>query len=563
MCAPIPPMKAITSPLMKSITVCVMLSSCAQYATVTEKRPRFRPVSKTIGALATVEQGIVNGLKAERRNPMTALGDYLTAAEAASKQLERTPNDMVVRDDYNFAVARIMATINDSKLDPWSKPLSVPAAGGDFVVTRKPDARAKWNPALYDFKPADQFDVGGFYINERKTKGGLGAPVVAIGREKNADARENFYLDRTFYGVTALVRFKGRKCEIAFEDPLATEDVRLDGHTFPLAADFTVPLAVMLASTDVEKMGLARLLNPEKYADTARISRLQPYDPNKTVVLVVHGLNSSPATWTPMINSLRANEEIRRNYQFWFYSYPSGYPYMHSAAILRKELDAIEKKFPLKKKMVVIGHSMGGCISRLLITDVGDKMWMGYFGKPPADVHMSPETKQMITDALIFNHRPEVGRVIFVAAPLKGADMAAGWMGKLGAKLVKAPLTFIHAGSEVFKVVTLQGDGVTLDRMPNSVDTLSPKNRFVKAINTFPLSTTIPYHAIVGDRGKGGNKDKTKPVQSDGLVPYWSSYLPGAKSELTVPSGHNAHQNDKAIEEVRRILLLHAGKSKS
>ena len=556
-----PPMKTITSHLMKTITVCVMLSSCAQYATVTERRPRFRPVRNAVGALTAVEKGIADGLKASRRNPMAALGDYLTAAEAASKQLERTPNDMVVRDDYNFAVARILSVIQDATLDPWSKPLSVPAAGGDFVLTRKPDSRAKWNPALYDFKPADQFDVGGVYINERKTKGGLGAPVVAIGREKNEDARENFYLDRTFYGVTVVARFTGKRCEIAFEDPLATEDVRLNGHTFPLAADFTVPLAVMLASTDVNKMGLARLLNPEKFSDTARISRLQPYDPDKTVVLVVHGLNASPATWTPMINSLRANEQIRGKYQFWFYSYPSGYPYMHSAAILRKELDAIEKKFPLNQKMVVMGHSMGGCISRLLITDVGDKLWMDYFGKPPAAVNISSEMKQIIIDALIFNHRPEVGRVIFVAAPLKGADMAAGWLGKLGAKLIKAPLTFVRAGTEVLKAVTLQGDGITVNRMPNSVDTLSPKNRFVKAINTFPLSSTIPYHSIVGDRGKGGNKDKTKPVQSDGLVPYWSSYLPGAKSELTVPSGHNAHQNAMAIEEVKRILLLHTKQS--
>jgi hypothetical protein len=90
------------------------------------------------------------------------------------------------------------------------------------------------------------------------------------------------------------------------------------------------------------------------------------------------------------------------------------------------------------------------------------------------------------------------------------------------------------------------------------VDTLSPTNRFVKAINTFPLSTTIPYHSIVGDRGKGGNKDQTKPVSSDGLVPYWSSYLPKAQSEVIVPSGHGAHQNPQAIQEVKRILLLHA-----
>jgi len=532
--------------------------SCVHYAKVKERRPLFTPVRTTLGALNTVQLGISEGLKQSKRDSMAALAEYLVAAEAAASELSKDPKNSVLREDYNFAVARIISTIQESKLDPWSQPLIVPTKGGDFVLTRKPDGRKAWNPALYDFKPADQFDIGGAFINEHNKKEGLGAPVVAIGKAVNTDAKENFSLPRTYYGVTALVRFSGRKGEIGFEDPLATETIQFNGQTFPLAADFTVPVAVMLASSKPEKLALARLLNPEKYAETARIARLQPYDPNKTVVLVVHGLNSTPATWTQMINTLRSNEEIRSNFQFWFYSYPSGYPYQHSAAILRRQLDEVEKRFPLKKKMVVVGHSMGGCISRLLITDVGDKMWMDYFGKPPAQVEMSAETKQLLSEALIFDHRPEVGRVIFVAAPLKGADMAAGWMGRLGAKLVKAPFTLVRAGTEVLQMVTFKGDATTLKRMPNSVDTLSPNNRFVKAINTFPLSSSIPYHSIVGDRGKGGNKDTTKPISSDGLVPYWSSHLPEAKSELIVPSGHGAHQHPEAIQEVKRILLLHS-----
>jgi hypothetical protein len=39
-------------------------------------------------------------------------------------------------------------------------------------------------------------------------------------------------------------------------------------------------------------------------------------------------------------------------------------------------------------------------------------------------------------------------------------------------------------------------------------------------------------------------------------VPYWSSHMDGAKSELIVPSGHPAHQNPQAIAEVHRILML-------
>jgi hypothetical protein len=291
------------------------------------------------------------------------------------RHLKRSPNDQTARNTYNFAVGRIIATIRDAKLDPWTQPLRVPGRDGEFVLTHKPDPRPQWNPALYAFTPADQFDVRGTYLTERTARDGIGAPVVAVGREVEEEPRANFSPSRIYYGVTAIVRFDGRRCVLSLEDPLAVETVRVDGQIFLLAADFTVPLAVMLASTNPKKLELTRLLNPAKYAETARISRLEPYDPNKIVVLVIHGLMATPATWMLMLNRLRGYEEIRRNYQFWFYSYPSGYPYPYSASILRHELDAIEKRFPLRKTMVVIGHSMRGCIACSSLTPVISSGW--------------------------------------------------------------------------------------------------------------------------------------------------------------------------------------------
>ena len=455
--------------------------------------------------------------------------------------------------DYNFALARVFTTIRDAKLDPWRQPLAVPGGTGGFVLTHQPDPRPQWNPALYEFIPADQFDVQGKYVSERTLRSGLGAPLVAIGRSVYKGARADFALPRVYYGVTAVARFDGKRCVISFKDPLAVETVELGGRTFPLAADFTVPVAVLLARNNPKKFELTRLLWPEKYAETARIARLQPYDPNKAVVLVVHGLMDTPATWTPMINTLRGDEEIRRNYQFWFFSYPSGYPYPYSALILRRELDAIEKKFGLHKPMVVIGHSMGGCISRLLVTDTGNKLWMEVFGKPPEEVNLNPKHKQLFTETLIFKSRPEIGRVIFIAAPLRGSDLAVRRIGRLGSSLVKLPVALLSAGRDALSLMTLSTGGLKLRRFPNAIDTLAPTDRFVKAINTIPMTKRIPYHSIMGDRGRGDT-----PNSSDGVVPYWSSHLDGAESEIIVPAPHNAHQNPQAIQEVRRILKLHA-----
>ncbi len=533
------------------------LAGCASpYSAISERRPEYHPATGAGGALVGAPAEITKAMEQERRDPLAALGGYITAAEVASRQLQSNPKDEQARNDYNFSVGRIIATIRDAKLDPWTKPLSVPASGGAWVLTHKPDPRPQWNPALYTFTPVDQFDVHGTYVTERTTRPGLGAPTVAVARNLDPSAAARYAPPRIYYGVTTIARFEGRRCVLAFEDPLAAETTRFQGRTVPMGADFTVPIAVMLAANDPKKMELARVLRPEKYAQTARVIALQPYDPNRTVVLFVHGLMDSQATWTPMINTLRGDPEIRKRYQFWFYSYPSGYPYPYSASILRHELDGVEKKFNLQKKIVVVGHSMGGCISRLLITDAGDKLWMGIFKKPPGEVPMSPESKKLITDSLIFQHRPEVGRVIFVDAPLKGSELGSNWVGRISSSLVKAPVALLSAGDDVMKTVHFESGGQTMKRIPNSVDTLAPNNRFVLAVNTIPVTPGIPYHIIGGDRGKGGNKDQTKPMMSDGVVAYWSYHMDGAQSEKIVPSGHSAHQNPEAIEEVRRILKL-------
>jgi len=201
---------------------------------------------------------------------------------------------------------------------------------------------------------------------------------------------------------------------------------------------------------------------------------------------------------------------------------------------------------------------MGGCIARLLITDPGDKLWMEIFKKTPQETQLAPETKKLLSEAVIFPRRPEVGRVVFISAPLRGSNMAKSSLGRIGSMLVKTPTSLLRASGDLVKTATFQSDELKLKRMPNSVDTLAPNNRFVKAINTVPVTPGIPYHVISGDRGVGGNKDRTKPVCSDGIVPYWSSHMPGAQSELVVPSDHGAHQNAQAIKEVRRILRLHA-----
>lgn len=137
--------------------------------------------------------------------------------------------------------------------------------------------------------------------------------------------------------------------------------------------------------------------------------------------------------------------------------------------------------------------------------------------------------------------------------------MALSRFGRLMARLIRTPSFLADVRDSIVNVVTVDATAMTLERAPNSIDTLSTTNRFVLAVNKLPLTKGIPFHSVMGDRGKGGNKDRTKPVMTDGVVPYWSAHLDGAVSEKIVPSGHSSHQNPEGIAEARRILRLHAG----
>jgi pimeloyl-ACP methyl ester carboxylesterase/predicted GNAT family acetyltransferase len=530
--------------------VALAVAGCAQIAVVSEKRPAALPPGSGADQVAT--QTIDRALIEERKQPIVALGMFVAAARDSLRQLDRNPANAEARRDYNFAVARIFTVVRDAKLDPWTQPMRV-GPNGEFTLTWKRDPRPERDPALYELIPADELDFKGTYVKDHVTKEGIGAPLVAKRELTAQQASALFCPPYIYYSVTATAQFEGSRCVISINDPLAAESVRVDGHSYPLAANFTASYALLLAREKPQKLGFARLLRPQEYASTARVARFEPYNPNKTVLLVIHGLMDTPVTWVPMLNDFRGDPDFRRNYQIWFYSYPSGYPYPYSATILRKELDAIEKKYPLRKPMVVVAHSMGGCITRTLLTDAGNTLWLEAFGHPPAQTEMDLQSKHLLEEVLIFEHRRDIGRVVFMSTPHRGANLASNWIGRIGSMLVRTPTKLLTVGQTLRESLTADPAALKLKRLPNSVDTLAPNNRFVVAINKIPITRGIPYHSIIGDRGRGDS-----PNSSDGVVAYWSSHLDGAKSERIVPSGHGSPLNPQAIAEVHRILQLNA-----
>jgi pimeloyl-ACP methyl ester carboxylesterase len=519
---------------------------CAHLATVKTTQPRLPAATGSDEQLQVARQRLI---AAEREQPLVSLGNDLSAAKLSLSVLEQRPSDSSAQSIYNFSVARAVENVESAKIQPWQRKIDIVGDHTTYTLTTPKPADPEHDPSRYDLFPTDSLKIGGTFFKTRSAVSGIGAPLVAVARSENPHFRQQYKLPRVYAPVTAAIRFSGQNAELDFVDPMKSERVAIGKRTFPLAVDLSAPTAMLIARERPERLGFSRLMNPAKYADTARLAQLQQYDPTRTPVIFVHGLQETGASWAPMIDSLRDDPRIRKRYQFWFYSYPSGYPYPYSAALFRHDLDGIGRAFPNHKRIVLVGHSMGGMICRLMITDSGDNIWRDFFATPPNKTPLANDMREIVEDVFIFHHRPDVQRAIFISTPHRGSELAKSWIGRIGAGLVRTPqrLTLIYNSTKPLLIA--DPTARPLKRMPNSVDTLEPKDRFVQAVNKLPIAPGIPYNSIMGDRGRGDT-----PNSSDGIVPYWSSHLDGAQSELIVNSGHQAQYNPQAIQEVERIL---------
>ena len=540
--------------LVVNVLLLAGLCGCASHLATVKTKPARLPAG--LRAEESLEPATRYLSVAEHEQPSIALGHDLLAAKISYGVLERHPKNESARSIYNFAVARVVHDVDRTGAEPWRHPIPVSTEQGGYTLVSPTPVDAEHDPSRYDLFPTDALEIGGKFFKTYTTVSGIGAPIAVVGRTESPHFRQQYKFRRVYAPITAIVRFSRRQARLEFIDPLKTERITLNKQVFPLAADFDAPTALLIARERPERLGLSRVINPAAYADTAVLCRLQQFDPAKTPVIFVHGLQETGASWAPMIDSLRDDPGIREHYQFWFFSYPSGYPYPYAAALLRQDLDGIKRAFPDHKRVVLIGHSMGGMICRLMITDAGDKIWRDFFATPPAKTPLAKDTRKLLEESLVFDHRPDVERVIFISTPHRGSELASNWIGRIGAALVRTPRLFTSIYASTKPLLVADPAARTLKRMPNSVDTLEPNDRFVLAVDKLPITPGIPYHSIMGDRGHGDT-----PNSSDGIVPYWSSHLDGARSELIVNSDHGAQYNPQAIREVARILKRNLGHS--
>jgi pimeloyl-ACP methyl ester carboxylesterase len=309
---------------------------------------------------------------------------------------------------------------------------------------------------------------------------------------------------------------------------------------------------------------------PDKLADRAGIYVSQPYQPGKVPVIFVHGFASTPATWRVLYHELQADPELRERCQFWFYYYPTGTPYLVSAADLRERLNRLREQLDpghadwALDNMVVIGHSMGGLVAKLLAVDGGDDFWRLVCGQRMDSLHMKPETRAEFERVLYFRRQPSVRRVVFLATPHHGAKISASPAAKLAAHLAVQPRRLIEAARDVTRQNPQAEFHLTPDKLPNSLTLLQPGDPSLELLAARPLPSAVHFHSVVGVGGPTGVIAEwllavNTPIEkTDGVVTYASAHLDGVESESIVPADHTHVQSHPiALQEIRRILREH------
>jgi len=533
--------------------------------------------------MTLAELSLIEARRYRKSEPQKAIASYLLAAQQSYDYLfpdtcsvgssPLTPSFRFMADIYNLAIAEVIP-LRANRADRW-EPKDFDYEGIRYHYEVVKEGPGIWNPAWFDYL-YNSYEVRVTGLANEYTTKGLGAPLIGIVEKptQNPNFGRFFAPKLVAFPVSAVLLFDpvkntdppSRDIRLVFYDSLVTDSIKVQNRTVPLEADFTTPLGLMLRKTNPFEIGLHNLIASDIEVKKAGIYMLEPYRPDKIPVLMVHGLMSSPVTWANMFNDLRGDPELRKRYQFWFFMYPTGLPIGYSTSILRDQLKAVHEIYdpnstnPNFNQMVIIGHSMGGLLTRGMVQDSGTVYWDSFFKEPFETINIDPNTKALLKNVMFFEHLPYVKRVIFVATPHRGSPMADEWYTSILSAMVDLPANISDTTTKMMVKgsMTESAAAAYTKKTSNALLLLSPTSIYTQTTNKIPLRSDIPYHSIIGTRKPATVGAGT----SDGIVLYESSHLDFTESEKLVPSPHGAQEHPLAIAEVKRILREHLEKIK-
>ncbi len=536
---------SVTAVFSRSILILTFALFCAGCATTPRPPEPAAPAAQLLR-------------KAEReRSDAQAIGLYLDAAYSALQLASDRSATPAVRaagqEIYNTALAEcVVALKKDGLLPTGGGVATFPGARTTYrLKVAKAEGSTVRDPAEFQ-KFVEASKVYRKHLHENNVRSGLGGALVGVIETK--ETVPNRPLGGFALPITAVAGFGPNRSgetpvDLTFYNPQMKEKVTVDGATFSLKGDFTAPLAYFPRKREM-LFGIVAMVFSDRIAERRGIYFLEPFDPDKIPVIFIHGLMSSPHAWVNFVNTLDANPEFRKSYQPWVLFYPSGGPIAGNALRLREELADIAKNYPLKRNIVLVGHSMGGILSQMQVTNSKRLLWDSIFRGHADGAYRKLPEDGLLKRALVFKANPYITRVIFIATPHRGSQLADMRISALAARFIRMPTQLVKAFDPQMRN-TLREIDPKLRTIPTSIIGLSPRNPLLKGVDK--LEIVVPYHSIIGNQGKDQLPLKDS---SDSIVPYWSSHMDGAQSEIIVPTGHDAFDHPKSTAEVLRILAV-------
>jgi pimeloyl-ACP methyl ester carboxylesterase len=438
-------------------------------------------------------------------------------------------------------------------------------------------SRGTWHEEDFEgFEFVSEYDIK--TLANRHHTYGLGVPLIAV-RQNHTDMEpaEKYYPPGLSFAVTAFLQVmtplggsrqdgQPKRCILELHDPLPSKDIDIVGRRVPLETDLTTPLAFFLADKQFQNQknnptDLFFMRKPNK--SLQGMFMVEPYDPQKIPVLMVHGLWSSPVTWMDMFNDLRSFPEIREQYQFWFYLYPTGQPFWISARQMREDLANVrrtvdpEHRSAALDQMVLVGHSMGGLVSKLQTVDSRDDYWKLLTDRPFSELKADEETRERLGSTVFFQPNPSIRSVVTIGTPHRGSDFANDYTRWLSRKLIRLPEMMVNATQGLTRNNPDFFKNTELLTISTSIDSLAPTSPVLPVILNSPTAPWTKYHNVIGIT------EQERLVSSfvaggDGVVTYESAHLDNVASEISVAADHlNIHRHPRTILHVRQILLDH------
>jgi pimeloyl-ACP methyl ester carboxylesterase len=519
---------------------------------------------------ALAELSFLHGQSVKKRDYKLAAAVYAYAflfPEGAGPAPGRfDPRVRIAADLYNWALATGLSSEDGAEVALRGGTFTLPF--GRIEVSFDPASLHAGDRELYKLIPAGELRLQGFAMRYRWP--GLGAPLAASNRLIDASRPgRDMVAPRLQVPLTALLRIPSARRALVQEQSLTgtleihlawdRESVSIAGEQIPLENEPSAALALTFSDVpiiELETLGLLGRLS-RALRERPPLVSATPYRPGLIPVVFVHGTGSSITRWAEMVNRLLADPEIRSRFQFWFFQYDSGNPIARSSLLLREVLTAAVARLDpdgrdsALRQMVLIGHSQGGLLVKMQVVRTGDQLWNAVATKPLDELKLSDQTRDLLSRALFVEPLPGVTRVIFVCTPHRGSFVAGRRiLANLTRYLLTMPFELAGAAADINRNPGAAKAGF----LPTAVDNMSPGSPFILGLQAIPVVPSVKVNSIVAVEGDG-------PADrgDDGVVQYSSAHIEPVESELVVRSGHSVQGNPNAIEEVRRILRLHAG----